>query len=462
MADQLKASVRSTFYDFNSKFEGVVNWMYLDVKGLVTTGVGNLIDPVRAALDLPFHLPDGQPASREDIEAEWRTIKNHQELARLGAGAAKSMCRLRLTPEDVRKLVDRRLTENVAQLVKRFPGFADWPAEAQMGVCSMAWAMGAGFHFPKFEAAVKRMDFATAALECEINATKNAGVIPRNHANKALFEAAASLVNLQHRAPDPEPVPAVTMAQEEPVTEQAVEPSPETLPEPQDALQHHAGEHGLASLVRELDGGDERCLGTHVADRSDLRLQEPLLPGDAGVPGLDGDDLLLGLLHGDVEVRHDAGATVPTEAAPHVTQAVPTQALGPDVRALRREEHLDEELHEPEHPVHLRGRAPETEAQDGLVREGELARGHDHAGHLVQDAVRYLSDEPVRGQDDHALGRDAVDRDLVHVPEVLPDHVHRDRRHARKDPDARELHDAGREDDLKIRGHTPRVHRAGA
>jgi len=37
--------------------------MYVDVKGLVTTGIGNLIDLLSAALELPFHHNDGTPVT---------------------------------------------------------------------------------------------------------------------------------------------------------------------------------------------------------------------------------------------------------------------------------------------------------------------------------------------------------------------------------------------------------------
>src|SRR5580704_1499007 len=48
------SSVRDIFPNFSKQFEGRVGWMYLDVKGLVTIGVGNLIDPLPAAVGLPF------------------------------------------------------------------------------------------------------------------------------------------------------------------------------------------------------------------------------------------------------------------------------------------------------------------------------------------------------------------------------------------------------------------------
>ena len=45
----MRASVKNQFRTFNAPLEGVVKYMYLDIKGLVTIGVGNLIDPINAA-----------------------------------------------------------------------------------------------------------------------------------------------------------------------------------------------------------------------------------------------------------------------------------------------------------------------------------------------------------------------------------------------------------------------------
>src|SRR5207244_2818316 len=63
-------SIRDGFLAFSRPLEGRVPWMYLDIKGLVKTGVGNLIDPVGLALKLPFvHKADGSPASEVEIRA---------------------------------------------------------------------------------------------------------------------------------------------------------------------------------------------------------------------------------------------------------------------------------------------------------------------------------------------------------------------------------------------------------
>jgi len=194
MTDIIKPVVRSNFLRFNTKFEGVIPFCYLDCKGLVTIGVGNLIDPVSLAKPLPFLHLNGNPASIDEIVEEWTRIKNNHELAQKGAGAAKGFCSLRLDEAGISNLVDDKLTQMVDMLAKRFP-ISTWPADAQLAVCSMSWAMGPGFHFPKFEMAVTQGDFWTASTECAINATGNPGVVPRNAANKMLLENAAKVID---------------------------------------------------------------------------------------------------------------------------------------------------------------------------------------------------------------------------------------------------------------------------
>lgn len=186
--------VSAKFFDWSRTFEGYTNWMYLDVKGLVTIGVGNLIDPVAQALRLPFVRHDGTPASRGDIAAEWCAVKDDRSLARKGARAARAVTALRLPEAAVRTLVAERLAANEAHLSRSyFPDFGTWPADAQLATLSMAWALGSGFprSWPLLRGALARRDFASAADNCLIRETGNPGVRPRNEANQMLFRSAA-------------------------------------------------------------------------------------------------------------------------------------------------------------------------------------------------------------------------------------------------------------------------------
>ncbi len=187
------SSVRGIFPEFSTQFEGRVEWMYLDVKGLVTIGVGNLIDPLSAALGLPFvHRVDGSPASRDEIGAEWTALKDNSSLAQKGHLACKPLTKLVLTDPAIDDLVRGRLDQNEVLLRQPFPDWDSWPADAQLGVLSMAWAMGAGFpaEWPKFTTACKARDWPGASANCHISEVGNPGVKPRNDADVLLFNNA--------------------------------------------------------------------------------------------------------------------------------------------------------------------------------------------------------------------------------------------------------------------------------
>jgi GH24 family phage-related lysozyme (muramidase) len=192
-------SVRDTFVDFTTTFEGRVSTMYLDVLGLVTIGLGCLIDPITAAVSLPFvRRKTGEKANPTEITAEWRNIKSQPHLAKLHWKFAAAQCKLELEQEEIDLLALHRLDMNNATLLRFLPDFEDWPADAQLATHSMTWAMGAGFMaphgaskgFPLWWRAAKKQDWEQCALQCTINPKGNPGVIPRNVADRHLFAAA--------------------------------------------------------------------------------------------------------------------------------------------------------------------------------------------------------------------------------------------------------------------------------
>lgn len=189
MPDLIWPSVRAAFVPFSARYEGVVPHLYQDCIGLVTIAIGCLVDPLPLALALPLVRADGTPASRDEIAAEWRLIKSHTELAHKGAGAARKLATLRLTDEGVAQVVGARLDATVAALARRFPELPTWPADAELGTLSLAWACGAGFRYPKLDAALRRQDWTTAADESAIRDNP-----PRTAAQRALYLAAAESV----------------------------------------------------------------------------------------------------------------------------------------------------------------------------------------------------------------------------------------------------------------------------
>ena len=223
--------------------------MYLDVKGLVTVARGNLIDPVNTALGLPF-MRGAVPATRPEIAAEWQVVKSHQEMTHTGAHAFAAITGLRLSDKGIEDLVLTHLDGNEAFLRKRFPDFDVWPADAQLATFSMAWALGAGFHFPTLEAALHKQDFVAAALSCKMNEAGNPGLKPRNIANKILYDNAArvlaspsvyfkDVLYWPHELPADEPPPVVhepePIAENPPAPIVFVPPAPDPIlpPKPQ-------------------------------------------------------------------------------------------------------------------------------------------------------------------------------------------------------------------------------------
>jgi hypothetical protein len=151
--------------------------MYLDVKRLVSTGVGNLLDqddPERFGSN-PQPLPEiftlgwsdkntGVPANRDEILQEYRTVK-FSNTANLPTPQRERITRLVITEDAVDALVARKRDSFEAALKQRqpFAAFESWPADAQLGVMSMAWAMGPKFRFPRFQAAAQAADWLEAA-----------------------------------------------------------------------------------------------------------------------------------------------------------------------------------------------------------------------------------------------------------------------------------------------------------
>lgn len=198
----VRDSVRAEFVGFSVPFEGLVRWLYADVKGYLTIAIGILVDdletktPPDSALSLPLLRSDGTPASRAEIAAEWSRVKSDPQAARLGYRWAEKITKLRLDNPGVQAVVERKLDFFDVYLAKRFAGYSDWPADAQLATLSMSWACGPAFHFPQLEACLAAGDFVGASNTCHMNETGNPGLAPRNRANVTLFRNAARVVAL--------------------------------------------------------------------------------------------------------------------------------------------------------------------------------------------------------------------------------------------------------------------------
>lgn len=200
----MRPAVVTAFPKFTIPKEGRVPFLYLDYADppgpYVTIAVGNLVDPISTALDLPLMRPDGRPASRAEIAAAWERVKARTDLAPHGGWAFHNVTDLRLTEEGLDRVVMQKLLSVDAQLAAKFPDWEDWCCDAQLFGLSWAWAVGANAKYPKMIAALRAGDFETAAYECTI--TPNRGsIVHRNEANRILLRNAARVVGM-HLDPD--------------------------------------------------------------------------------------------------------------------------------------------------------------------------------------------------------------------------------------------------------------------
>ena len=187
----MRQAVRDTFFDFTVGHEGFTPFPYCDTLNLVTTGVGNLIDAgirngfdisataMAPAMRLPWKFrgpgwtsknPIAAGAcSAADIREAWIRCKLQEQQVpgfnQKGGFAYASLTPITLDMQGIKDLFNSTLSNFESTLAARYSGFQTWPADAQLALLSMAWAMGPGFNFPAFKSAVDKLDFNSAATQ---------------------------------------------------------------------------------------------------------------------------------------------------------------------------------------------------------------------------------------------------------------------------------------------------------
>ncbi|MGP3637870.1 hypothetical protein ACTU45_31840, partial [Streptomyces sp. 24-1644] len=142
-------SVRDYWIAFNDPLEGRVDFMYLDQKGWVSTGIGNKIDEtaqensppsqterdasLAAANELRWQMGRGGPiATQDDVASAWDAVKARLDLASHGHLAFEDLTSLRLENDEIDRHVYAKLDQMESFLVGRHPftQFSTWPANA--------------------------------------------------------------------------------------------------------------------------------------------------------------------------------------------------------------------------------------------------------------------------------------------------------------------------------------------
>ncbi len=144
--------------EFLGHGEGDLNFMYLDNRQgerKVTTGIGFSIDPLAACLErhtsnrLSWYCGE-RLATEQEVRQEWEQVKSMQNFGRGQSGAmfqGRTNLNLRLRQPNIEAYFAQQAADYRQQLVTGSPKLAQfdtYPADAQMGVLALAWAVGAG------------------------------------------------------------------------------------------------------------------------------------------------------------------------------------------------------------------------------------------------------------------------------------------------------------------------------
>ena len=168
--------------------EGSIDHMYLDTRGLVTIGVGNLIRSDEAATEINFlHRANSAMATNDEIIEEYWTLK--EQPVGLKATAYERYTKLIITEQEINRLLGKHIEYFKNGLFEHFNGFDRFPVSAQEALFDMAFNLGLNGlfkKFPKMIRAAQNEKWEICAKECHRNGIGEA----RNDETRELFEKA--------------------------------------------------------------------------------------------------------------------------------------------------------------------------------------------------------------------------------------------------------------------------------
>lgn len=174
------------YYQNLVRWEGKVNWMYLDTHALVTCGIGNLLKTVDDALALTWLHSDGSEAPEDEVRQRFSDVSN----MKAGMPAGKYRVGLTLSDEDVSALAVQRLQDEFLPGLRRtFDGFDDYPLPARECLVDLEYNLGVKglSKFSHLIAACETGDFVAASRSCSVKTSRP----ERNAWRQAKFEECA-------------------------------------------------------------------------------------------------------------------------------------------------------------------------------------------------------------------------------------------------------------------------------
>lgn len=155
-------------------FESFVPYMYLDVAGQVTVGIGHGILDAPAACAIAFRKADGSTAADQEITKEFNALHalSSEQRGREQKWPAKyfeGRTTLRIDEESAYNLAATDIRAKEKDIKRNFPEYDTYPSAVQEALLDMVFSMGMGKllrSYPSFCDAVKRRDWKTAAEQC--------------------------------------------------------------------------------------------------------------------------------------------------------------------------------------------------------------------------------------------------------------------------------------------------------
>ena len=171
-------------------FEGNVSHMYVDTKGFVTVGIGNMLPNAKAAQALPFiNRTTRNAGTAAEIATDFERVAKQPKAK--AARYYRDFTALDLPEVQINVLFQKRIDEFRGQLRRAYPKYDSYPNGAQLALLDMAFNLGAGAlknKWPKLNQAIEKLDWAAAAENCvrpDANAIRNSSTV-------ALFKGAAA------------------------------------------------------------------------------------------------------------------------------------------------------------------------------------------------------------------------------------------------------------------------------
>lgn len=157
----MRQIVFDTFPSWSEHYEGHLPFFYLDVKRLVTIGVGNLVDPCPYGLDF-------NGASEQEIQVAWFNVKHDKTLDSNNGGAQYGqLTTIRMTDAGIASLVRAKMLDMERTLKNYLLNWESSPAMAQRAAMSHAWAFGPAFplKWPAWRMCFNAGDYAGASVQ---------------------------------------------------------------------------------------------------------------------------------------------------------------------------------------------------------------------------------------------------------------------------------------------------------